>query len=419
MERCESQDKGLDPTISARAEKEGEEGKEDGIKDDEDDIDDLLVPCDNPACKKMCKGLRCSRCQCEFYCSKDCQRAIWKEHKIVCNAFDKQEKQRKNNKDTPKDILGQAYQDLEEAKKKARENEDTCSVCLEPFKAPLLLQCSHMFCVACIASGKAMIGVEEFHCPLCRANMENPLVDMYVLYMNAFGRAYRIKRKYPEEVKQLELKIREDAEEMIAALTDLSGESWSRLLIQDGVIESYMSTEQWEEAIAVGIEMEKTLLSGQPLMHCGRLAVSPNMHPTTLLARTYSFMGTSYLKLKKVDEASDTIGKAFKSMDEGGLQMEPKMMRNFAHLSCLVRYAQGKYDDALDIGQCALEMNRHYEGIYKALADCAVAKGDLDKAIEWMRQGVKYETPWDEENHKKVLNYLRELKQKAKTSVNE
>ena len=48
----------------------------------------LVLGCGNPDCaasvEDESKLLRCSRCQFEFYCSKTCQQAHWKEHKQFC-----------------------------------------------------------------------------------------------------------------------------------------------------------------------------------------------------------------------------------------------------------------------------------------------------------------------------------------------
>ena len=40
-------------------------------------------PCENPDCVKSGE-LRCSRCKCSYYCSKECQQFCWKTHKKTC-----------------------------------------------------------------------------------------------------------------------------------------------------------------------------------------------------------------------------------------------------------------------------------------------------------------------------------------------
>ncbi|KAL3875960.1 hypothetical protein ACJMK2_033855 [Sinanodonta woodiana] len=54
-------------------------------------------------------------------------------------------------------------------------NRKTCSICLEPFKTPKILQCFHTFCAQClkdIIKNKRRVG--SFECPLCRASITIP-----------------------------------------------------------------------------------------------------------------------------------------------------------------------------------------------------------------------------------------------------
>lgn len=43
-----------------------------------------LGTCENPTCKKEALVLRCSRCKEAIYCGKECQKADWQNHKIMC-----------------------------------------------------------------------------------------------------------------------------------------------------------------------------------------------------------------------------------------------------------------------------------------------------------------------------------------------
>ncbi len=62
-------------------------------------------------------------------------------------------------------------------------------------------------------------------------------------------------------------------------------------------------------------------------------------------------------------------------------------------------YEMGKYDRAIEIGQAAIEMNRHFPGVHKYIALAQKAQGDHDGARATMTRAVLYETPtWDDDN---------------------
>ena len=39
--------------------------------------------CSKPGCNQL-TSQRCKRCKLAYYCNKDCQRAMWKSHKLMC-----------------------------------------------------------------------------------------------------------------------------------------------------------------------------------------------------------------------------------------------------------------------------------------------------------------------------------------------
>jgi tetratricopeptide (TPR) repeat protein len=67
------------------------------------------------------------------------------------------------------------------------------------------------------------------------------------------------------------------------------------------------------------------------------------------------------------------------------------------------------FDKAIAASDWAIEMNRHFPGVYKYKALAEKAMGDLDAAIVTMNRAVLYETPWDEENRQKALSLYDEL----------
>ena len=53
-------------------------------------------------CKSCTDGalLRCSKCKCKRYCSKECQVADWEEHKVLCSAIDTLTRQKMDSNPT-------------------------------------------------------------------------------------------------------------------------------------------------------------------------------------------------------------------------------------------------------------------------------------------------------------------------------
>uniref|UniRef100_A0A803TCE1 RING-type domain-containing protein n=1 Tax=Anolis carolinensis TaxID=28377 RepID=A0A803TCE1_ANOCA len=50
--------------------------------------------------------------------------------------------------------------------------EATCSICKEYFKDPVILECGHNFCQACLTQGWAASGTTETFCPQCKEKVQ-------------------------------------------------------------------------------------------------------------------------------------------------------------------------------------------------------------------------------------------------------
>ena len=73
-------------------------------------------------------------------------------------------------------------------------------------------------------------------------------------------------------------------------------------------------------------------------------------------------------------------------------------------------YHLKNYEFAIQLGEAAIEMNRHFPQVHKYVALSQKASGDIEGAIRTMARAVNYETPWDEANRKVVLAMYEEMK---------
>ena len=85
-------------------------------------------------------------------------------------------------------------------------------------------------------------------------------------------------------------------------------------------------------------------------------------------------------------------------------------MRKWLHYNALALAELGEYDKAVVAAEAAIELNRHYQGVYQPLVKCYLDQGQLDVAILWMRKAVAYEAPWDAAHTAKLTKQLVDLR---------
>ena len=72
-------------------------------------------------------------------------------------------------------------------------------------------------------------------------------------------------------------------------------------------------------------------------------------------------------------------------------------------------YETGKYDEAIEVGSLAIEVNRFHSGVHKYVALSQKAKGDIDGAKRTISRAILYECHWNKENLQKNKQILKEL----------
>lgn len=100
----------------------------------------------------------------------------------------------------------------------------------------------------------------------------------------------------------------------------------------------------------------------------------------------------------------------YKSIFEATIDRSPPEQREVYMGISRCLYEMGRYDHAIDIGNSAIKMNRHFQQVHKYVALSQKAKGDHVSAIATMTQAVIYESPWDEENIEANKAILKEIR---------
>mmetsp|Transcript_20723 Transcript_20723/g.30609 ORF Transcript_20723/g.30609 Transcript_20723/m.30609 type:complete len:690 (-) Transcript_20723:108-2177(-) len=87
-------------------------------------------------------------------------------------------------------------------------------------------------------------------------------------------------------------------------------------------------------------------------------------------------------------------------------------------------YELGMYEPSIELGFCAVEMNRTFPGVYKYIALSEKARGNMDEAVKLAGHAVLYESPWNEHNkaaaktfYKKISTQQRNMQQIANHST--
>ena len=352
-----------------------------------------MATCD--VCSKPDSKSRCSSCKIYYYCSSECSKIHWGQgHKQQCKMIvDSQKQMNKKNEET----------DMLITKLKSIDN-DQCCICMDDLSIAnaFILPCNHFLCNKCIFElpGKGIYEDDELvceeppSCPICRADM--PKISDLFQYLYEMAALF-LQRAYELPLGSIErLDVCTIAKNQIEKIYSFFREDPSlkspQLTLYLRILEAKISL--YEGNASQGIEMASRLLEEQDLQ--------PQFQVEQLIN-----IGDCYILLEQFEKALNSYCKAMKFCDNS----MAKENRTIFHQLTRCFYEIKDYDNALNFGNAAIEMNRHYDGVYKYVALSYKASGNLDKAIETMKQAVLYETPWNQNNIMKVKSFLLELEE--------
>jgi len=335
--------------------------------------------CDVEGCSQR-GALRCTGCQCAYYCSVSCQKVDWKEHKIACKRMKRFAAERAES-DAQRARFLERY---EIANKESINSE--CSICYEVITSnPIQLKCSHSFCMECVkAYVDSSTNRRDLSCPLCRSN------EGQYIAQSIYNTAFQFKTR-AEEFKDddpLRLHYCELAKAELTKVLDDTGSGLGSA-IQGSVVIHHTKADilYLEGAYEASAELMTKVVAQYE-----SVSTRVEVHWLEALFK----LSNAYRKLHRYEDALQETRKAMNRLQDPNEHM--KWIRNFFHEALICFYELGQYENAISIGEGAVAMNRHYEGVHAPIALSYHAMGNIDGCIDMFRQAVLYETPWDLEN---------------------
>ena len=385
------------------------------------------ITCDGPNCANTGPTKRCSRCHTVYYCSVDCQKKNWKDHKRYCLDINSMRNE-VDLKSFSKEIASPDVTPIN----------TECCICLgEPIQDPVTLKsCRHAFCSACLIEWQRQKPQGQTPtCPNCRGESENVEDDAMEHARLLGGRANRwdIEKRF-DEANNLRRQVLRDLEN----ITDKGNEPHLQALLTMGEIQLKFDPEgalkTFDRVISTDNERHKRLERVQKLMSIadaarergtvdeeterkleelwlnGKVGLSclpgagPTRHVFVNLLR-----GEAFEAMKKWTEAKE-IYFSILTMEEFFDGSTPQQQRAVWMGLSKCAFHLGVYDKSIGAADAALEMNRHYPDVHKYKALSLKSLGKLDQAVDTMNRAVLYETPWDDRLRAEVLELYEELK---------
>jgi hypothetical protein len=423
-----------------------------------------VIPCD--VCAALpAMPLRCSACHTAFYCSRACQKKDFKQHKAACNQFvtSLAAKRPENNRPVIPDSLRYGSED------EARE----CLICFETFpksEQQRFGDCGHTFCVTCswkhhqtVMSAESSVAdivdparPSPVTCPFCRAPHQLNTKTKTTLPIDP-ARVYAEKLKekslfFPvcnAEYEDLatvvyrangvldDARLRDSNVEFLEGMR-FAAEGLDKMLARDPGSETLLNVAMTRVEVHTYLgEWEECLSLCKRYVEDGGVLALPNVPSVrradgTIVSeeskdnyrlQMFLMMTEALLELKRFDEALggviQNVGNYlhFKNWDSRSnsvcdhewLASVATETRQFYHLHARLLCETEKFEECLSFSKAVVEMNRLSKGIYIPVARSQRGMGDLDGAIETMREAVKRAEPWDKANLAKNEAYLEEL----------
>ena len=350
-----------------------------------------MATCDT--CNKRNAKSRCSGCKSFFYCDINCSKLHWNNgHRAECKMIIDNNK-RINSEDINISMLVNKLMNISV--------DDKCCICLEQLSISnaFILPCNHFLCNKCIFElpGKELDNGDEIieespQCPLCRASM--PMITDLLQYLYQMAAMF-VQRGY---------RLPQSSEERLQCCTAAKTQTAKiQYFLNECPIEQlqlFLKLVDLDLTVCEGLYPQKGLELAKELLEMKDLSLSFRID-------TLINAGDCWVLLEEFNDARKSFTEAFKLCEPS----MTKQTRKIFHQLTRCYYELKDYETAIMCCDSAIEMNRHYDGVYKYLALTYKALGNIDEAIAVMKRAVLYETPWDPENLLQVKALLAELEE--------
>ena len=386
--------------------------------------------------------LRCGRCKCVYYCSRACQKKHYREHRQDCLSLARAHEEHEAAVGTTAVGGARGAHEAHEAAVAvppsassgsggggdgggggggaggggggsssssssssstdtatatadgaAAEDEDEpadeCGICLQPMARPFSLpSCQHAFCVGCLQAWQASCGAVAARCPLCRSPLPGDLLQpMYYAAAVLCQRANRRARGSAARAADFGAALAKADELLELDPLHLGGHFLrSELLHFTGRHEEALAFT--EAGLGIGSGVAEACLEAR-----GR-GVPVQVEEACLeawLERKHALMARCAAELGDFERALACCRAAF-----GHVRRDQAVeVRAALSMSSRCYHELGDHAMAVDLGEDAIAMNRHYPGCYERVARSYAAMGRHGAAVLTLRRAVAYEEPWN------------------------
>ena len=352
-------------------------------------IENPIDLCDH--CHKSGAQSKCGKCREVYYCSKECQVNDWKSHKSSCLETHM--------------IMSKYLESIRIMNDYIRDHENVdlvpCVSCGEVFElsGAIELQCSHFYCMDCLSSN--LSEMSTIHCCVCNKSvpglgfLEKVCIiilqqcEKYDLVENERAKLLFWGRIFVDKIKDLYTHHFPEKDLFCLRRGILEGKQ----LIMEGL---------YDEALR---QYQSLLLPDEEFENVNE--VKPQI--LYELGRCYQMLGYYIEAIDYYQQSNDSKGKVKFTSTE--MIVSGKYDSYDATIGiCRCHFQLKQYDMVVSLASSYIAAYRNSPGYHEIIAKALIELGHLDRAIIYLKHGIRYENAWEQDRNEQLAKLLRALK---------